>query len=135
MENRVFEFSISTKKEQEFLNITDIVNQAVEASGVKNGLAVVYCPHTTAGITINENSDPAVVRDIIMALDRVFPVKGDYRHFEGNSHAHLKSSYMGVEKTVIIDSGRLLLGTWQGIYFCDFDGPRSRKVFVKIMEG
>lgn len=135
MENRVFEFSISTKKEQEFLNITDIVNQAVETSGVKNGLAVVYCPHTTAGITINENSDPAVVRDIIMALDRVFPVKGDYRHFEGNSHAHLKSSYMGVEKTVIIDSGRLLLGTWQGIYFCDFDGPRSRKVFVKIMEG
>lgn len=135
MENRVFEFSISTKKEQEFLDITYLINQAVENSGVKNGLAVVYCPHTTAGITINENSDPAVVRDIIMALDRVFPVKGDYRHFEGNSHAHLKSSYMGVEKTVIIDKGRLLLGTWQGIYFCDFDGPRSRKVFVKIIEG
>lgn len=109
------------------------MNQAIEKSKVQNGIAIIYCPHTTAGITINENADPDVVRDMIVALDKVFPIEGDYRHFEGNSHAHLKSSYMGAEKTIIINEGKPLLGTWQSVYFCEFDGPRNRKVFIKIM--
>ena len=133
MKSNLFQFSISTRKSQEFMDITYLINEAIEKSDVQNGIAVVYCPHTTAGITINENGDPDVVRDILSTLNKVFPVQGDYRHFEGNSHAHIKSSYMGAEKTIIIDEGKLLLGTWQSVYFCEFDGPRSRKVFVKVI--
>ncbi|SKC89816.1 secondary thiamine-phosphate synthase enzyme YjbQ [Maledivibacter halophilus] len=133
MDNNLFEFQITTKNSQEFVDITYLVNDILKKSGVENGIAVVYCPHTTAGITINENADPDVVRDMILALNKVFPIKGDYKHFEGNSHAHLKSSFMGSEKTIIINKGKLLLGTWQSIYFCEFDGPRSRKVFIKVM--
>ncbi|QZY56847.1 secondary thiamine-phosphate synthase enzyme YjbQ [Crassaminicella profunda] len=133
MNTNLFQFSIATKKPQEFVDITYLMNQAIEKSKVQNGIAVIYCPHTTAGITINENADPDVVRDMIVALDKVFPIEGDYRHIEGNSHAHLKSSYMGAEKTIIINEGKPLLGTWQSVYFCEFDGPRSRKVFIKIM--
>lgn len=133
MENTLFQFQVSTKKNEEFVDITYLIKQAVEKSKIQNGIAIVYCPHTTAGITINENADPDVVRDIIATLDKVFPIHGDYRHFEGNSHAHLKSSYMGAEKTIIIHEGKLILGTWQSVYFCEFDGPRNRKVFVKLI--
>ncbi|NLK98349.1 secondary thiamine-phosphate synthase enzyme YjbQ [Defluviitalea saccharophila] len=133
METNLFQFPVSTKKNEEFVDITYLIKQAVEKSKIQNGIAVVYCPHTTAGITINENADPDVVRDIIATLDKVFPVHGDYRHFEGNSHAHLKSSYMGAEKTIIIHEGKLVLGTWQSVYFCEFDGPRNRKVFIKLI--
>lgn len=133
MKSNLFQFSVSTKKSQEFVDITHLINQALEKTGTQNGIAVIYCPHTTAGITINENADPDVVRDMISALDKVFPIEGDYRHFEGNSHAHLKSSYVGAEKTIIIYEGKPLLGTWQSIYFCEFDGPRNRKVFVKVI--
>lgn len=133
METNLFQFSVSTKKNEEFVDITYLIKQAIEKSKIQNGIAVVYCPHTTAGITINENADPDVVRDIIATLDKVFPVHGDYRHFEGNSHAHLKSSYMGAEKTIIIHEGKLVLGTWQSVYFCEFDGPRNRKVFIKLI--
>jgi len=103
MKSNLFQFSISTRKSQEFMDITYLINEAIEKSDVQNGIAVVYCPHTTAGITINENGDPDVVRDILSTLNKVFPVQGDYRHFEGNSHAHIKSSYMGAEKTIIIN--------------------------------
>ncbi|NLM13509.1 MAG: YjbQ family protein [Epulopiscium sp.] len=133
METNLFQFSVSTKKNEEFVDITYLIKQAIEKSKIQNGIAVVYCPHTTAGITINENADPDVVRDIISTLDRVFPIHGDYRHIEGNSHAHLKSSYMGAEKTIIIHEGKLVLGTWQSVYFCEFDGPRNRKVFIKLI--
>ncbi|SHJ64389.1 secondary thiamine-phosphate synthase enzyme [Geosporobacter subterraneus DSM 17957] len=133
MGNNLFQFSLSTNKSQEFIDITYLVKQALEQSGIRSGIAVIYCPHTTAGITINENGDPDVVRDILSALDKVFPIEGDYRHFEGNSHAHLKSSYMGAEKTVIINEGKLLLGTWQSLYFCEFDGPRTRKLLIKMI--
>ena len=133
MKSNLFQFSISTRKSQEFMDITYLINEAIEKSDVQNGIAVVYCPHTTAGITINENGDPDVLRDILSTLNKVFPVQGDYRHFEGNSHAHIKSSYMGAEKTIIINEGKLLLGTWQSVYFCEFDGPRSRKVFIKVI--
>lgn len=133
MKSNLFEFPISTGRSQAFVDITNLIVEAIEKSGVESGIAIVYCPHTTAGITINENADPDVVRDIITTLDKVFPVEGDYRHFEGNSHAHLKSSYMGAEKTLIIHEGKPILGTWQSVYFCEFDGPRSRKVFIKVM--
>lgn len=134
MKNNLYSFPITTRKPQEFVDITYLINKVLEESNIKNGIAVIYCPHTTAGITINENADPDVARDIIVTLNNVFPIEGDYKHYEGNSHAHLKSSYMGVEKTIIISEGKPLLGTWQGVYFCEFDGPRSRIVFIKVME-
>jgi secondary thiamine-phosphate synthase enzyme len=126
---------IQTTKPQQFINITNMVADEVKKSNVRDGIAVVYVPHTTAGVTINESADPDVVRDMISALDKTYPVHGDYLHFEGNSHAHIKASLMGSSCSVIIQDGKLLLGTWQGIYFCEFDGPRNRKFYVKIMEG
>lgn len=125
---------LKTTKPQEFIDITDIVYTDVRNSNVKDGIVVIYVPHTTAGVTINENADPDVVWDIISTLDKVYPVKGYYRHLEGNSHAHIKASLMGASCTVIIKDGKLLLGTWQGIYFCEFDGPRVRVFYVKIIK-
>lgn len=128
----IYEYSLSAQRE-DFYNITSQVCEAVAKSGVTDGIAVVYCPHTTAGITINENADSDVVRDLLLGLDKAFPDRPEFRHAEGNSVAHLKASAMGSSVTVIIDGGRLVLGTWQGIYFCEFDLPRSRKFFVKVM--
>jgi secondary thiamine-phosphate synthase enzyme len=118
-----------------FTNITATVEQALKQSGVQDGLCVVYCPHTTAGVTINENADPDVVRDMLLGLSRAFPDRPEFRHAEGNSPAHLKASAIGSSVTVIVKDSRLLLGAWQGIYFCEFDGPRGRRFFVKIIEG
>jgi len=126
---------IQTTKPQQFIDITNMVASEVKNSNVREGIAVVYVPHTTAGVTINENADPSVVRDLISALDKTYPIKADYLHAEGNSHAHIKASLMGSSCTVIIQDGKLLLGTWQGIYFCEFDGPRNREFYVKITEG
>ena len=126
------EYSLQTPK-QDFYNITSQVREAVSKSGVTDGIAVIYCPHTTAGITINENADPDVVRDLLLGLDKAFPDRAEFRHKEGNSAAHLKASVMGSSITVIIDGGKLALGTWQGVYFCEFDPPRSRKFYVKII--
>ena len=128
------EFTLKTDKENLY-NITVKVAEAVKASGVAEGFTVVYCPHTTAGITINENADSDVVADLLLGLEKAFPDRLEFRHGEGNSAAHLKSSCVGVSETVIITNGRLLLGTWQGIYFCEFDGPRTRKFYVKIVGG
>lgn len=124
---------IQTSKPQQFINITHKVADDVKNSNVHDGIAVIYVPHTTAGVTINENADPDVVRDMISALDKTYPVNGEYFHFEGNSHAHIKASLMGSSCTVIIQDGKLLLGTWRGIYFCEFDGPRNREFYVKII--
>jgi secondary thiamine-phosphate synthase enzyme len=126
------EFTLKTEKEKLY-NITSKVAEAVGESGVKDGLAVIYCPHTTAGITINENADPDVRSDLLLGLNKAFPDRAEFRHGEGNSAAHLKSSGMGASQTLIISGGRLLLGTWQGVYFCEFDGPRQRKFYVKII--
>jgi len=126
-------FRIQTTKQQQFIDITDKVKEVVKNSNVQDGIAIVYVPHTTAGITINENADPDVVRDIISTLEKTYPVHGEYLHYEGNSHAHIKASLMGSSCTVIIQSGKLLLGTWQGIYFCEFDGPRNREFYVKVI--
>ena len=131
--NDLFEYSLKTYKNEEFLDITDLVRKSLKESQVENGIVTVFCPHTTAGITINENADPDVVSDILQTLDRVFPLSWNYKHAEGNSHAHIKSSLMGSSTSVIIENGKLKLGTWQGIYFTEFDGPRNRKVYVKIM--
>jgi secondary thiamine-phosphate synthase enzyme len=127
------EYTIRTSKAQEFINITSIVEKAVKESKVKDGVVMVFVPHTTAGITINENADPDVVRDILVNLNKAFPEEGDYIHVEGNSHAHIKASLMGSSCNVIVEDGRLKLGTWQGIYFCEFDGPRNRKIYIKVI--
>lgn len=126
------EILIKTSRRIEFVNITGKVEQIVKESKIENGLCVAYAPHTTAAITINENADPDVIADIIAMLNALVPEKGNYSHSEGNSDAHIKSSLLGNEKTLIIKNGKLLLGTWQGIYFCEFDGPRERKIYVSI---
>ena len=127
----LYEYTLTTSRE-DFINITPQLRDAVTKSGVTGGIAVIYCPHTTAGITINENADPDVVRDLLLGLREAFPDRPQFRHNEGNSVAHLKASAMGSSATVIIDGGRPLLGTWQGVYFCEFDGPRKRKFYVQI---
>ena len=124
-------YQIKTQREG-LTNITAQVREAVAQSGVTDGLCVVFCPHTTAGITINENADADVVRDILLGLAEAFPDRAAFRHAEGNSAAHLKASCVGSSVTVIVSGGRLVLGTWQGIYFCEFDGPRSRSFAVRV---
>ena len=128
----LYEYSLSAPREN-FYNITSQVRDAVNKSSVTSGIAVVFCTHTTAGITINENADPDVVHDLLIGLNKAFPDRAEFRHGEGNSSAHLKASAMGSSATIIIESGRLLLGTWQGIYFCEFDPPRHRKFYVKVV--
>jgi secondary thiamine-phosphate synthase enzyme len=124
--------SIKTSSRAEFVNITSSVQKAVRESGIKSGICYVYVPHTTAGVLINEGADPSVVKDILTALNKLVPHKAGYLHMEGNSDAHIKTSLVGTSQSVIIEDGRLLLGTWQAIFFCEFDGPRSRNVTVKI---
>ncbi len=130
----IFEFDLRTDNEN-FHNITNKVKDAVSKSNVKDGLCIIYSPHTTAGITINEAADPDVVGDMLFAFDKFFPDMREFRHYEGNSTAHIKTSVVGCSQTVIIKNGELLLGTWQGIYFAEFDGPRHRTFYVKIIEG
>ena len=126
-------FSVGSKERSQMIDITDQVASAVGQSGIKDGDVIVYCPHTTAGITINENADPAVQHDMLLTLNAIFPPgRAGYRHVEGNSDAHCKSSLIGCSETVLIQNGGLRLGTWQGIYFCEFDGPRSRNVILQI---
>ena len=126
------EFNLSTPKE-DLYNITQQVKQAISASAVKNGIAVVFSPHTTAGITINENADPDVVHDMLLGMAKAYPDRPEFRHGEGNSSAHLKASAIGSSVTIIIANGNPALGTWQGIYFCEFDPPRNRKFFVQVI--
>lgn len=128
------QYSIKTPK-TDFYNITHLVRDAIAESGVTSGIAVVFCSHTTAGITINENADPDVVHDLLLGMDKAFGDRAEFRHAEGNSSAHLKASSVGSSVTLIIDDSKPVLGRWQGIYFCEFDPPRSRTFFVKIIEG
>ena len=126
-------FKVKTSVEQQFVEITRDIQGILQEKQVQEGFVLVYVPHTTAGVTINENGDPDVVRDIIHSLNQVFPIKGDYHHYEGNSHVHIKASLMGSSCMIPIENGELQLGTWQGVYFCEFDGPRHRKVHVNII--
>jgi secondary thiamine-phosphate synthase enzyme len=129
------EYSIRTSQKIEFINIDDKIEAALKEGGIENGICVVFVPHTTAGVTINENADPSVVRDIVMETNKIVPEDDNYRHSEGNSAAHIKSSLIGPSLALIIDEGKIVYGTWQSVYFCEFDGPRSRRVMIKIVEG
>ncbi len=126
-------FQVGTSTQTEFINVTRSVQEAVRKTGVENGICIIFIPHTTAGVTINENADPSVVQDIIMELNKVVPFKDPYHHMEGNSPAHIKGSLVGCSQIVFVQSGKLALGTWQGIFFCEFDGPRNREVYVKVI--
>jgi secondary thiamine-phosphate synthase enzyme len=125
-------FEVVTKSRVQMIDITHQVASAVRESKIKEGIALVFVPHTTAGITINENADPDVTRDMIYGLNKLIPFEDGYHHGEGNSAAHIKSSLVGCSQSVIIEDGELVLGTWQSIYFCEFDGPRKRKCFVQV---
>lgn len=126
-------FSISTTARAELVDITAQVQRIVAESNVRGGLCHVWVPHTTAGLTVNENADPDVAADLLAGLDRIAPRDAGYAHREGNSAAHIKSSLVGCEKTLLVREGRLALGTWQGLYFCEFDGPRKRQVWVRLV--
>lgn len=126
-------FEVKTQAKEELLDITGRVKEAVLSSGARNGICAVYIPHTTAGVAINENADPSVKQDILMTLRKMVPDSLSYSHSEGNSPAHIKACLFGSSLNLIIDEGRLSLGTWQGIFFCEFDGPRTRKVYVKVI--
>ena len=125
--------TVSSHKQVEMIDITDDVIKAILQDDIVEGLAVIYTPHTTAAITINENADPDVSRDIIMGVNKLVPLHDAYRHLEGNSAAHIKSSLFGASETLVIDQGRPVLGTWQGIYFCEFDGPRQRRIHIQTL--
>ncbi|HQG89418.1 MAG TPA: secondary thiamine-phosphate synthase enzyme YjbQ [Flexilinea sp.] len=129
---KTVQFTLQSSGRSQLIDITSRVREAVTASGIREGLCTIFIPHTTAAVTINENADPDVVRDFLYELDKIVPWQDGYRHAEGNSAAHLKSSLIGVSEQVFIENGRLMLGTWQGIYFCEFDGPRTRRVLVRI---
>ena len=129
----LIKLSVSTTQHTQMLDITDRIRKAVEDSGIRDGICTVFIPHTTAAVTINENADPDVVRDFTTEINKLVPWKDGYRHAEGNSAAHLKASMIGFSQQIIIDGGRLLLGTWQGVWFCEYDGPRRRSVYVKLM--
>jgi secondary thiamine-phosphate synthase enzyme len=127
------DFSVNTREKVQFVNITSSVSGIVAKNKIKDGLCIVYVPHTTAGVTINESADPAVVHDIITMCNKLIPFHANYTHFEGNSAAHIKASLVGSSVNIPINNGQLVLGTWQGIFFCEFDGPRNRRVIVKLI--
>lgn len=124
---------VKTTKKNEMINVTSYVDRLIKNNHIMNGLVVLFVPHTTAAITINENADPDVKKDMMVGLSRISPILRDFEHCEGNSDAHIKSSLIGVDQTIIVRNKDLLLGTWQGIYFCEFDGPRTRKLHIRIM--
>lgn len=128
-------FNLQTNDHDQMVDVTQEIQRFVSETNIKDGIVIVYCPHTTAGITINENADPDVKTDMIRRFDEVFPWNHNLdRHMEGNTAAHMKASTVGASQQVIVEGGRLVLGTWQGIYFCEFDGPRHRNFYVKILK-
>ena len=129
----MWKISVKTEKHSEIADITSKVKQIVETSGIKNGLCTVYVPHTTAAIFVNENTDPSVKEDILQTLDKLVPWDDAYSHIEGNAAAHIKTAIIGSSRTFIVENMKIILGTWQGIFFCEFDGPRERTVYVEII--
>ena len=125
--------TVNSHQQVEMIDITEDVINCILQNDIVEGLAVIYTPHTTAAITINENADPDVSRDIIMGIDKLVPLHDEYRHLEGNSAAHIKSSLFGASESLVINQGKPVLGTWQGIYFCEFDGPRQRRVHIQTL--
>lgn len=135
MANNLFKFQIETHQKQSFTNLDHYLNEAIRDSGVSDGIVLVYCPHTTGAITINENADPDVKVDLKLGMNETFPNRADYVHMEGNSDGHMKSSVVGASEMLILANGKLILGTWQSVYFAEFDGPRHRTFYVKLLEG
>jgi secondary thiamine-phosphate synthase enzyme len=131
----VKELKVRTTSRVDLVDITHLVQKAVSEAKIESGLCTIYVPHTTAAVTINENADPSVRSDIVKELNKIIPFDDHYSHLEGNAAAHIKSTLTGCSETLLVEEGRLVLGTWQGIYFCEFDGPRSRKVMLKLIEG
>lgn len=131
----LYQYQIDTNRKQEFVTLDTYIDEALSKSNIQTGVLVVYCPHTTGGITINENADPDVKKDLELGLNKTFPNDKDYVHMEGNSDGHMKSSVIGASETLIIEDGRPLFGTWQSVYFAEFDGPRKRNIYIKIIEG
>lgn len=132
----LFKETLRTTRRDEMIDITRQITACLARQGTEEGVVVVYCPHTTAGIAINENADPDVKHDVLMRLDEVYPWNHPkYRHAEGNTASHLKAITTGTSQTIIVSEGRMLLGRWQGVYFCEFDGPRQREYYVKLVEG
>lgn len=129
----LYHIEVHTHHRNELLDITEKVNEVIKKSGLRNGTAIIYIPHTTAAITLNENYDPSVAKDILEALSKIAPRSGAYSHTEGNADAHIKAAIIGSSRTVFFENGEILFGTWQGIFFCEFDGPRRRKVIVKLL--
>jgi len=127
------QFTVGTHARSEMIDITGEIRSALKRSGVRDGVCHVFVPHTTAAVTINENADPDVPRDILMELDKAIPLSDNYRHIEGNSAAHIKASLFGSSEVVLVEGGSLILGTWQSVFFCEFDGPRTRKVIVRCV--
>jgi secondary thiamine-phosphate synthase enzyme len=130
----MYVISVKTNKRSEMVDITEMVQKKVTEAGINDGVCICYVPHTTAGITINEGADPAVCEDIVLKLDELVPRSAHYRHLEGNADSHIKASLIGSSVTVIVEKGRVVLGTWQRIFFCEFDGPRMRKIWVKFLK-
>jgi secondary thiamine-phosphate synthase enzyme len=126
-------FDVRSRQKSELIEVTDEVRRAIRTSGIDSGLAVLFVPHTTAAVTINENADPDVPRDILMELGKIVPWEDGYRHGEGNSAAHIKSTLVGASETLLVENGEPVLGTWQGIWFCEFDGPRKRRLHLKVI--
>lgn len=126
--------SVNTSRRRQMLDVTGHLREAVREAGIAEGLAIAFVPHTTAGVTINENADPDVQRDILARLEKLVPAEGDYRHSEGNSDAHIQASMMGSSVTVVVSGGKLQLGTWQSVFFCEFDGPRPRSLWVETVK-
>ena len=124
---------VSSKHATEMIDVTRQVQEKIAQENIQNGLAMLFVPHTTAGITINEGADPAVKSDILLVLNKIIPWKEAYKHVEGNSPAHVKTSLVGSSEVIVVENGRLVLGTWQSVYFCEFDGPRNRKVYIKVI--
>ncbi len=129
----IHRLEIATSSRAQMVDVTGEVQRAVSESGVQEGFCHIYVPHTTAGIAINENADPSVAQDILAVLEKMAPRGGSYRHLEGNADSHVKASIVGSSETVLIESGRLVLGTWQGLFLCEFDGPRRRRLLVKVV--
>jgi secondary thiamine-phosphate synthase enzyme len=133
MEKSMVTVQVKSSRRREMIDVTGLIARAVAEAGVESGVAVAFVPHTTAGITINENADPDVQRDLLSHLEKLVPERGSWRHSEGNSDAHVQASIIGSSVAIIVENGRLVLGTWQAVFFCEFDGPRSRKLVVKVM--
>ena len=127
--------TVKSKTQTEFIDITSKIQNIVVSAGIGEGICMLYVPHTTAAITINESADPSVKDDILMILNKIIPWKAEYRHLEGNSPAHIKSTLVGPSELIAVENNRLVLGTWQGVFFCEFDGPRNRKVHVRLIKG